>query len=119
MTRLMTISFGMPILATISASVMVMEPVTVCLLGLLAGAFTIVVACPLIGFARWKRWSIWPVLFGAVTCLAIISSVLLTQWPLRAAYACSLPSLERLASEAREGHPSNRPQVAGLFLVES
>lgn len=114
----MTSFFVTPILAMILASVVVIEPVTVVFFGLLAWAFTIVVACPLIGFARWKRWSIWPVLVGAVACLAIVSSVLLTQWPLRAAYAVSRPSLERLASDAREGRPSSRPQLAGLFLVE-
>lgn len=53
----------------------------------------------------------------AVACIACMTSVFLTNWPLRAAFAVSKPALERLARETEAGEHLEFPRFAGTFLI--
>lgn len=117
MKRLIVSLNAVPVLSAIGASLMLMEPITVVLCGILAGGATIAVASTLIGFARWRGDRAWPVFAGAVICLTSIYSVMTIQWPMRAAYLLSRPSLDRLAQAVRAGQPLVGPARVGLFTI--
>src|SRR5262249_32507588 len=90
---------------------------TVILCGGLACAMTVVTTCSLLGFARARGRRLWPVLAGAIVCLAFIASVMIAHWPLRVAYVLSRPSLDGLAQDVQAGQRLARPTRVGLFRV--
>src|SRR4051812_19991815 len=113
MKRLIFSVYAVPALLVIGASLLPMEKVVVFLCGLLACAVTATITCPFVVFVRSKGQRCGPVLVGAVTCLAVIASVMTGHWPLRAAYFLSRPSLDRLAEDMRTGHPFAVPTRVG------
>lgn len=117
MKRLIIALYAIPALFAIGASLTLMERVIVTLCGVLACAVTVVITCTLLGFAHSKRQPLWPVLAGAIACLAFLASVVTVHWPLRAAYFMSRPSLDRLARDVRAGHRLAGPARVGLFII--
>ncbi len=117
MKRLVVCLFSGPVVFAIAASLLLMEPVTVFLCGLLACGLVLATACPLLGFARSRRERLWPVLAGAIACLAFIASIMTYHWPLRAAWLLSRSSLDRLADDVRAGRPLPWRTRVGLFTV--
>lgn len=54
---------------------------------------------------------------AALSFLALILSVAITQWPFRLAFELSRPSLERLAERVEAGYLPSAPMQAGRFRV--
>lgn len=117
MKRLIVGLYAVPALLVIGASVQLMEPSIVILCGVLACALTVVTTCTLLGFALHKGQRPWPVLAGAIACLALIVSVATVHWPFRAAYLLSRPSLDWLAREVDAGERLVTPTRVGLFTI--
>lgn len=118
MVLLIMLLDAIPVLAIIAASVFLMEPVGVILIGILACAVLLVLNCALVGFAHAKRRRIWPVMTGLAVSLACLFSVMATHWPLRMAYVLSRPAIERLGSEILKGESFSQPKRVGLFTIE-
>jgi hypothetical protein len=100
---------------------------TLCSLGLLAGmaavlAIPIVVGLLFYGAIQADRLggfgpSARSIIVSSVASAAIVASVAVFQWPLRAAYSISRPALDRLAEEVRDGRAPTHPVWAGLFRI--
>jgi hypothetical protein len=58
-----------------------------------------------------------PALIVPILALAIIISVAVTEWPLRASYAWSRNSLDAIATRVRSGEGIATPLRAGLFKI--
>jgi hypothetical protein len=115
--RLVVILYAVPVLLSIAASLLLMEPILVLLCCLLLCGLAVVIASSLLGFARSRNERLWPVLGGGIICLALVGSVAIFHWPLRAAWLLSRPPLDRLAVDVRAGRPLPRPGRFGLFRI--
>jgi hypothetical protein len=65
---------------------------------------------------RERRPTIWRSAV-ATSAFAVIVSVAVTQWPLRAAYALSTSALEDAARRLRAGEQLETPRLVGLVIV--
>ena len=93
------------------------EQVGVVLLAIVLSAAAIIVSCLLVGYRRYTKRPVLPVLVAPVVCLSIIISVAATYWPLRVAYAVSRDSIDSLAQRVRAGEHIEMPVRAGIFAV--
>jgi hypothetical protein len=75
-------------------------------------------AIVLIGRRQRKNQPTWPIHLALSASIAVVASVALFQWPLRAAYAASRPAMERIAKELYAGRKFTGPIRVGAFLVE-
>ena len=57
-------------------------------------------------------------LFARVTTLAVLLSVITSNWPLRAAFALSRTSFDRIAAQVLAENPPETPCMVGLFRIE-
>ena len=98
----------LPVGAMIAASLLVVEPVLLWLLGALfcLGLFF---SFP---FMRDLRK-----MFVGTAIIGIILSVALTNWPLRAAFWSSRPSFDQIADDVRSGKIPETPMQLGLFRI--
>ncbi len=110
--------YAIPAVLAVGASLTFMEESVVILCGALAFLAAVVMTGALVGFARSRRYRVWPVLAAGAACLALVVSVPYAHWPLRIAYLLSRASLDRLAREACAGRPVAGPAQAGLFRVQ-
>jgi hypothetical protein len=117
MKRLIVGLFAFPALLAVAASVALMEQTVVVLCCLVASAVLVVIACSLLGFARFTGRRPWLVLAGTIACLALIVSVAAVHWPLRVAHALSRPALDQVARDLRGGQPFAGPARVGLFTI--
>ncbi len=90
----------------------------VAIMSFFLSAFLVGIWVPIgIGFARFRKDSLWLPVRPALCSLVLIASVALTQWPFRAAFAVSKPALER-AFEESQVDGNRYPGWAGLFYLE-
>jgi hypothetical protein len=106
-----------PSLLVIGASLTPKEQTSVLLGGVVASAVTVVATSWLLGFARRKQERLWPVLGAGTVCLAVIASVVIFHWPLRAAYSLSRSALDGVARDVRAGQRVVSPTRVGLFTI--
>ena len=57
-------------------------------------------------------------LFAGIASIAILLSVMTSNWPLHAAYVLSRPSFDRVAAEIRDGNSPGSPRRVGLFRIQ-
>ena len=57
-------------------------------------------------------------LFAGITSIAILLSVMTSNWPLHAAYALSRPEFDRVAEEMRNGQSLEVPRLVGFFRIQ-
>lgn len=117
MMRLIIGLYAIPALLVIVASVTLLEPISVFLVGVLAGTVTVVMTGALMRVAYSNKHSLWPVVAGATACLACIASVTTIHWPLRVAFYFSQSSLNQLAEDVRAGQSLMTPARVGLFTI--
>lgn len=70
-----------------------------------------------IGWRRYTKRSILPVLSISLGCLALIASVALWQWPLRVTYGLSSAAFDSFAKRVRAGERLLMPQRVGVFMI--
>lgn len=97
-----------PAFLGIVASLWPFEPIALLLTCTLL-AFCTIAPCLLI---RSRRQ-----LFAGIATIATLLSVATLNWPLRAAYVLSRPSLDRIAAEVQAGELPVAPCTIGLFRV--
>jgi hypothetical protein len=56
--------------------------------------------------------------FVGITSIAVLLSLMTTNWPLYSAYRWSRPSFDRLATQVHAGIPAETPERVGLFRIE-
>jgi hypothetical protein len=117
MKRLIIGIYAGPALVVVGVSVVLMEQIFVIMCGVFLFGTVMSITCWLLTSSRFARHRRWPILLGAITCLAIIASVMTIHWPLRARYLLSRPSLDRLAEDVRAGQPFAGPTQVGLFTI--
>ncbi|WP_145286310.1 hypothetical protein [Pirellulimonas nuda] len=104
----MLIATAAPAFLAVLASLWPLERIALVLTCTLLGLCTFV---PFL-FGRSRRhW------FAGVTTIAVLLSVATSNWPLRAAYALSRSSFDRVASEVRAGELPKTPCSIGFFRI--
>ena len=98
----------LPVAAMVAASLSFVEPILLWILGAVF-CLCVFVAIP---FVRNLR-----MIFVGTTVIAIILSIALTNWPMRAAFAISRPTFDQIAHDVRMGNVPNTPFRAGLFRI--
>jgi hypothetical protein len=96
------------------------DEVGVVLLALVAVVFcavTMIAVSLLIGLRRLTQRRAALAFVAPVLALAVIISVVATQWPLRAGYAWSRSSLDAVAQRVRSGENIATPVRAGFFKI--
>lgn len=69
-------------------------------------------------FRRWLAGlAVVPALVASLGCLALTVSVLLTDWPLRAVFACRRDQFDRIAARVLSGEKISEPFFIGPFLI--
>ena len=112
--RALLLAVLMPGFLSIAASLWLLEPVLMMIVGFFLGMVTFI----LLGFmAMSPRYWRSHFIAGAVTA-ALIVSVLGTHWPLRLAYAHSKPAFDQVAAQVRAGDATKAPGWVGLFYIE-
>lgn len=94
------------------------EQTTVMLGAILLSGPAHIVSCLLVGYRRYTKRPVLPVLLASVLCVSVIISVAATHWPLRVAYALSRDSFDTLAQRVRAGELVAMPVSAGFFTIE-
>src|SRR2546427_2353374 len=93
------------------------EQTSVVLIGILVLALNTILTSILVGFTRFKKYRVLPVMGLSLICACIMISAVTTDWPLRAAYAASRRSLDALESKIRAGEQLRMPRRAGFFTI--
>lgn len=57
-------------------------------------------------------------LFAGITTLAVLLSVMTSNWPIRAAFALTRKSFDQMAAQVLAGTPPQTPCRIGLFRIE-
>ncbi|MBI3415874.1 MAG: hypothetical protein HY043_11255 [Verrucomicrobia bacterium] len=93
------------------------EQVSVVLVAIVLSAAAIIVGSFLVGYRRHTKRRIAPALVASIVSLALIISVAVAHWPLRAAYALSRASFDAVAQRIRGGERIAMPMRSGLFTI--
>ena len=98
----------LPVAAMVAASPWFVEPILMQILGV------VLCVCVFIAilFALTLRMSL-----VGTTVIAIVLSIVLTNWPMRAAFAISRPTFDQIANDVRMGNELDTPFWAGLFRI--
>ena len=102
------VAFAGAAVVAILASLWPLDPIALALTSTLLGLGAIVA----ILFVRSLHH-----LFAGITALAVLLSVVTSNWPLQAAYVLSRTSFDRVAEQVRAGDPPDTPCFIGLFRI--
>lgn len=86
--------------------------------GLWAIWLTMVITSILLAITQLQEQNSLPIIVKAITCIAVIVSVITFHWPLRVVHSFAHPSLERIAQGVRDGRPLTFPARVGLFTIK-
>ena len=98
----------LPVAAMVAASLSFVEPILLWILGAVF-CLCVFVAIP---FVRNLR-----MIFVGTTVIAIVLSVAVTNWPLRAVFSMSRPTFDQIADDVRKGNVPKTPCRVGLYRI--
>lgn len=112
------IAFSLVALAIIAMSAYGVEANGILFFGVFICAFIIISLLVLLGFSQIKGKVLMKLLRASILTCGIVTSVMVTHWPLLSVFEFSRSTFDKLADDLKAGRSVAMPQKVGLFVVK-